>query len=231
MNWYSAGSPFFRQRSRSLAAFVGAFMIAGQAWATDLPPKLPANDSKLFSPKSVVVDPRWSVTYFAGISGGDSSLLDIISAPWNTDVRGDFFLGAALSYQLLRFYRHFTIDAEIGGGGRFPYTNAGEAWVALYLRYDHFPWNHIIRTRIGLSTGFNYMTALPAAESGMPGSPEPEQSKLLHYLSPEIAFSLPRSPEQEFIIRYHHRSGVFGLVSKVTGGSNVISAGYRYRWN
>jgi hypothetical protein len=53
----------------------------------------------------------------------------------------------------------------------------------------------------------------------------------LHYFSPEITFALPEHKEHELLIRYHHRSGVFGTFNGVWGGSNVLTMGYRYRFD
>jgi len=50
---------------------------------------------------------------------------------------------------------------------------------------------------------------------------------LLHYLLLEATFGPPNSP-WSVVTRIHHRSGIFGLFSH--SGSNVISAGVRYRF-
>src|SRR5450759_3222178 len=71
------------------------------------------------------------------------------------------------------------------------------------------------------------LSKLPPSET-YPGDPT---SHLLHYFSPEITFALPEFKQHELLIRYHHRSGVFGTFNGVWGGSNVIALGYRYRFD
>jgi hypothetical protein len=181
--------------------------------------------SPVFTPARLE-EPQWSVTLFGGASAGDDRLVELLTSPWNADVRDDYFVGAAVSKRLVRFWNYFTIEPEIGVGGRFGQTNSPEIWVALYLRYDGFPWNHIVYTTVGVSTGLDYLWDLPPSET-YPGDPT---SHLLHYFSPEITFSLPAYKQYELLIRYHHRSGVFGTFNGVWGGSNIISAGFRYRF-
>ena len=52
---------------------------------------------------------------------------------------------------------------------------------------------------------------------------------MLHYFAPEITVALPHLRQHEIVLRYHHRSGIFGLMNGVEDGANVIAIGYRYR--
>jgi hypothetical protein len=58
----------------------------------------------------------------------------------------------------------------------------------------------------------------------------PNGSKLLHYFSPEFTFADPNHRDWEFVVRYHHRSGVMGLFNSVWGGSNIVTGGVRHRF-
>jgi hypothetical protein len=51
----------------------------------------------------------------------------------------------------------------------------------------------------------------------------------MHFFAPEIAFALPRRPEAELMFRFHHRSGVFGLVSEAWGAAQYGTVGLRLR--
>jgi hypothetical protein len=150
--------------------------------------------------------------------------------PWSYDWGRELFLGASHNYRFGRFWRDFTVDAEIGGGYRFGDTDSLEAWGAFYLRYDGFPWRNRLYTAFGLSTGLHWLDTLPEAETGTAARPEPNRSKWLHYFSPELVFSLPDTPRDEVVIRYHHRSGMFGHMNGVWEGSNVLMAAWRRRY-
>jgi hypothetical protein len=54
-----------------------------------------------------------------------------------------------------------------------------------------------------------------------------DAAALLHYVMLEASFGLPNS-RWSVVARVHHRSGIFGLFSH--SGSNVLSAGLRYRF-
>jgi hypothetical protein len=172
---------------------------------------------------------RWAVTGLLGISVYDATLGQTIGEPWTRTLGEDTLLGLAGSYQLMRFWRWFTLDAELGAGARLGQTEAAEGWAALYLRFDGFAWRERLYTSVGVSTGVNVVSRLPREETGRPWDPKPSRSHLLHYLSPEIAIALPHRRQHELVLRVHHRSGVYGTFNGVRGGSDVIAIGYRYR--
>ena len=151
--------------------------------------------------------------------------------PWSGHYGDNYFVGGALSRTLAEIDRNWVIEGEVGLGYRFKQVNAPEGWIALFLRYRGFPWNHLVYTTAALNTGLSYVAAVSdiekesAAERG-----HPDGSKLLHYLAPEFTFADPERRDWEFVVRFHHRSGVFGLFSGVWGGSNVVTGGIRHRF-
>jgi hypothetical protein len=173
---------------------------------------------------------RTSLSWWIGSVAEDGILRDIAVQPWNYEWGGDTFYGFSWSRRLGRFWRDFTADFELGGGFRAGQTNSPEAWFAFYARYDGFPWRDRLYTSFGLSTGLDWINTLPQVETGTPERPEPHQSKILHYFSPELVFSLPAYPEHEVALRYAHRSGMFGLFNGVWEGSNVVQIAYRRRF-
>ena len=171
-----------------------------------------------FAPGSVAGEALWGFTFFQGASAGeDSRLVDLLRNPWSGDYGEGWFTGVAASRKIARFYQHFTVEGEVGLGVRYGHNNGGDGWAAVYLRFDGFPWNNVIRTTVGASTGLSYLT-------------DPEfDEHILHYFGPEIAFALPSHPNTELVLRFHHRSGAFGTFGSVREGSNVISIGVRIR--
>jgi len=218
-------------------ALAGAVFPAVSARATDIYTRVPdaganisspgPSSSQLLSATPIASDPQWAVTFLFGASAGDDRLIWLLTSPWTARFRDDYFAGGAVSRRLVRFWNYFSIEAEMGVGGRFGITNSPETWGAIYFRYDHFPWNKWLYTTVAVSTGLDYLSKLPPSET-FPGDPT---SHVLHYFSPEITFALPEFKQHELLIRYHHRSGVFGTFNGVWGGSNVIAAGYRYRFD
>ena len=173
---------------------------------------------------------RAGASHLAGGSTGGAKLVDVVAKPWAARFRDDAFGAVVVSRRLGRWLEHIIIDVEGGVGYRQGVTDAPVGWVSVYPRFDRFPLNRIVYTTAAVSTGVNYVAQLPQAELGTPEEVKPKTSKLLHYFSPEVTFAHPNYPNHEVVIRYHHRSGVFGLFGGVWGGSNVIAAGYRHRF-
>jgi len=127
-----------------------------------------------------------------------------------------------------------SFDAEIGLGKRFGSQTEAEFWAAAYVRWHLFPWNRWVKTSIGISTGLNYATGISDWEVDRSGNDE--GSRLLHYLTPEIAFASPRNPNFEILIRFHHRSGgsdMFGpnsIFNNTGSGSQYFMIGTRTRF-
>ena len=172
----------------------------------------------------------WAGMVFAGSSVADGKLRDIIVAPWTGSWGDDTLAGGAVSYRLARFWKFFMLDAELGGAYRFGDTEGGEFWAAAYLRYDGFPWTNHVYTTFGLSMGPDYVTRLPRVERGTDALPEANQSRFLNFFSPELTFALPERPHQEVVLRYMHRSGIFGTFNGVWEGANSLIVGFRMRF-
>lgn len=111
---------------------------------------------------------------------------------------------------------------------RFGDESLGEAWTALFIRYDGFPWNDRVYTTIAVNTGLSLLTEESDFERAR--DENDKNTVLLHYMGPEITFADPNNKDLELMVRFHHRSGVFGLFDGVVSGSTFISSGVRVRF-
>ena len=93
------------------------------------------------------------------------------------------------------------------------------------------PWNHRVKTRLGIGTGLSYASRVPYVEAKDQAERGRTTSKLLTYLDPTVDFSVGdlfgvRKLKDTFVgIGASHRSGIFGfsqLMNNVNGGSNYI---------
>lgn len=180
-----------------------------------------------------------SVMVFGGVAS-ETNFTELLISPWNTEVNPIGVVGASYSHRLGtvngltggiglgHIGEDLTIEAEAGVSARFGDENLGEAWAALYLRYDGLPWNDTVYTTIGANTGASLLTDLSDFERWR--DEKGRSSVLLHYLGPELTFADPDNKNVELVLRYHHRSGVFGLFDGVVSGSTFISAGIRIRF-
>ncbi len=178
-----------------------------------------------------------SVSVFAGIAT-DAAFTDSMFFPWDNNLQDIGVLGIAYSKRFgtvdelsggsIPLGDNLTLEGEIGLSGRFGKESLGEVWTGLYLRYDGFPWNDKIYTTIAVNTGLSLLTNQSAFERGR--DENNKNTELLHYMGPEITFADPDNKNLELLVRFHHRSGVFGLFDGVISGSTFISSGVRLRF-
>jgi hypothetical protein len=180
-----------------------------------------------------------SLMVFGGVAT-ETNFAEAIYEPWTIKLNDIGVLGASYSHRfgtvnellggggLGHLGDDFTFEGEVGTSVRFGDESLGEAWTALYLRYDGLPWNDTVYTTIGVNTGLSYLTDISEFERGRDS--EGKASELLHYMGPELTFADPENKNLELVLRYHHRSGVFGLFDGVVSGSTFLSAGIRIRF-
>lgn len=93
---------------------------------------------------------------------------------------------------------------------------------ALYLRWNRFPWNSLVRTTYAVGIGPS-VTSAPAHYEPGGGL----KSNWLSQLNFELNLYHPDHPGWALIARLQHRSGVFGTINGVRGGSNFLTLGLR----
>jgi hypothetical protein len=156
--------------------------------------------------------------------------------PWDYKFGDSYFIGGALSREIIDVMGILGFEAEAGVGQRFGSMHESEAWGALYVRWKYFPWNETLRTTIAASTGVSYASGIPAYEIKWSGNMT--GSKTLHYFSPEITFARPANPNTALVLRIHHRSGgadwwgeshpIFGkMFHNINGGVQYLNVGIR----
>jgi hypothetical protein len=96
---------------------------------------------------------------------------------------------------------------------------------AVVARWNPFPWDHIVDTSLAVGEGLSYATRVPVLENRK----DKDSERLLNFILIEAAFAPPDNPDVSFVVRVHHRSGVFGLFNGVEQGSNFLNFGLRFR--
>ncbi|MBU0674203.1 MAG: hypothetical protein KJ950_06135 [Proteobacteria bacterium] len=105
--------------------------------------------------------------------------------------------------------------------------------LVLVLRWLKFPWDRYLNTDFAFGEGISYATRCPPIEIDQHAINHGSAyncSRLLNYLMFEFTFALPSAPATQFFYRIHHRSGDYGLINGVSGGSNFVGAGIRYEF-
>jgi hypothetical protein len=203
-----------------LAALVGAGCLAGAPAAAWSP-------GDLFKP----CEGDCAVAIYSGVYIQDS-LTDLWSSPsfpWDWDYASDdHLIATTVSRVTWEFWRHWTMEPEFGIGQRYGRESATEIWGAFFFRYHGFPWDRHLLTTVAISTGLNWASEITDVERDRAN--DGEGSQVMHFFAPEVTFALPSHPNTELMIRIHHRSGVFGLVSDAFGGAQYATVGLRFRF-
>lgn len=172
-----------------------------------------------------------AVAVYSGVYIEDSmtDLWSSPSFPWDWNYASeDHLVATTVSRVTWEFWRHWTLEPELGIGQRYGRESATELWGAFFFRYHGFPWDRYVLTTMALSTGLNWASEVTDVEQDRAN--DDEGSQLMHYFAPEVTFALPSHPNTELMIRIHHRSGVFGLVSDALGGAQYATVGLRFRF-
>jgi hypothetical protein len=201
--------------------------------AADAPAPEPASSSQF--------DWRWrslsqpcggdcAVYFFAG-SSVSTNVQDIFFkaiGPTNWHYSGGSIIGGAFERRLATVFNIIDIEGELGTAKRFGDQTEGEFWGAIYVRYIAFPWNNFIYTTFAVSTGLNYATGISDFEKAHSELNPPAGTHVQHYFSPELTFALPEHKERQLVIRLHHRSGAYGVISGAMSAATYITVGFRY---
>lgn len=148
--------------------------------------------------------------------------------PWNWNWGRSGLIAGSFSRRLVTLLDVLDIEPEVGVGQRFGDMHATELWAALVLRWTEFPWNDYVKTTIAIADGPSYATRIDLEERYQTATHL--GSHLLNTFSPELTFALPSAPSYELMLRYQHRSGIFGVIDGVHGGAQFGTIGIRHRW-
>ena len=140
-----------------------------------------------------------------------------------TDYRQSYVWVAGLNYKLGQFFGPVTVETE---GLLAKHTGLQDHWevdVLMALRGE-WVWPGRFSFSIAIGDGFSLASEVPALEK----EENPGTNALLQFLMVEFDFGFPGvAGWPRFMMRVHHRSGVFGLHCPSTCGSNFITYGIK----
>lgn len=98
--------------------------------------------------------------------------------------------------------------------------------IAIIARWKSFPWNKTLFTTLAIGDGISIASRRPKLEVKRRG--RRETARTLNYVMAEATFSSPCYRQLAFVLRYHHRSGMFGTFHGVHDASTAFAAGVKY---
>ncbi len=205
--------------------FFGAWFCLMVMLLTAAPGAAGENDS----PPARVKDYQWALTLYNGVYTNRTLGKTTFNIPGKFERK--YLHGLGLSRELTRFWDDFALElegifAKHHGRHKEGHQDYEEYVLAFLLRYDNFPWNHVLHTSAAIGDGMSLTSKTPEREVQIRG----KSQRLLNYLAFELALTLPGYPKYSLVYRIHHRSGVFGLFGGVRGASDFYVLGLRYRF-
>jgi hypothetical protein len=156
-----------------------------------------------------------------------SQYISILYRPQDIQLSPSYLVAANVDY---RIYESPDIpiqfEGEVDIAKRFHGADEFDVVVAPFVRWTSFPWNRFLYTNARLGAlGLSYATGVSAWERQNSGNNR--GSNFLQFGAMEVSFAASENARSEVFFRVHHRSGIFGLINGVNGGSNYLSCGFR----
>jgi hypothetical protein len=174
-----------------------------------------------FGQENVAADGNWFVSLYGG-QGTDGSEKDVFT--FKADYVDSYMLAFVTGKELLTWKDYIRIEAEGHIVKHFKLQDHFEFNALFVFRWLPFPWDNYLDTSFAIGDGISYATKDPEIEI----QKHEETSKILNFLMFELAVTVPRHPHWSVFTRFHHRSGMFGLINGMSGGSNFVGIGIKY---
>lgn len=137
-----------------------------------------------------------------------------------------WIIGIGLNLDLFKHASYFSFEWNNQFVKHFEKWGLSEIDTLISFRWHWFPWNRFLQTSLAFGEGFSFATGYPSSEAVSQNI----RSKFLNALLTEVAFALPRHSDWSLIARLHHRSGIYGTINGVNGGSNYVTFGLMKRF-
>lgn len=195
---------------------------APPAW---LPVWNPPKQASLLSASDIA---NWSFGGFAGVyNHGRLTIIEL--EPWRVrnDWARDYMVGANAVFKIAHLpLLPVDLELDLSVGDLFGKGNIFEFGALPELRWKWFPWNQFLYTNMRWGpTGVSYTTGLSAVEAS--DTTHDRTSRFLNLDVFEFTFAPNDHSRWEAFVRNQHRSGIYGLINGVNGGSNYVNIGMR----
>ena len=162
--------------------------------------------------------------WYGALNPGDftESIID----PASTTIEDEQIVGFTVGRKLFDLGYGFSFGLGVLGAHRID-EGGFELDMPMTVTFDGFPWRERLPTKLAISVGPSFISEITPTEKRK--DDDNQGSKFLNMFSPEIEFGVPDTDWSGFF-RLHHRSGIFGLIDGVSGGSTYFTFGVRHRF-
>ncbi len=179
------------------------------------------------APSSAAPAPTLRIGGYLGALS-EQGYLNTLYSPWRTRLEANYLVDVHAVYTVERCTRWpLELEVEAGLAKRFARDHQTEVDLAPVARWKQFPWNEYLYTNLRVGPlGTSYVNSISSWEQE--NSDNGRGSRFLNFLVSELTFAPAADSTWESLITIHHRSGIYGLINGVEGGSNYISVGLRF---
>lgn len=118
------------------------------------------------------------------------------------------------------------LGLEAGLAGRLGSGSNAEIWGGVVGRWDGFEVG-AVRVSPSFTFGLSHVTRTMSGREEKNERERNGDASTLFYLGPELSFTVASMPDIDFFWRLHHRSGAWGTLGGMHGGSNANVIGVR----
>ena len=191
--------------------------------------------------------------YILRVIHGEATYSDLYKILLENDREKDHQEGSFNGIQLEKFiakdYKNHPIDITLMGSFFWHNQNIKDPYdeyaqplelteedtyqvnTGIKMYWKKFPWSNLVRTRLAVLEGASYTEHIINIERQNQNrrSSKKTTSNLLNYLETSLAFNIGDLTRREQLEPYYfglgvsHRSGIFGTINNVNGGSNFVT--------
>lgn len=152
-------------------------------------------------------------------------------------LRESYFVGLGAAWVIapnfevpLGLFSMTGVDFELEGQlvQHFGFQRHMEGTFAFVLRTGDLNLVDLLQLNFAVGEGLSLAFANPRYEKGPDGRRAKDSRRFQNHLLFELEFTSPKVPFVHAVVRLHHRSGIYGLISPQKTGSNFIGAGLRF---
>jgi len=171
-------------------------------------------------------EPKWALSLFFG-EGMEAPFSESLFRIFDAGNDSQRIAGISVSRRLGGFTDHLTFELETMYAYHYGEEQYNEFGLAAYARWMTFPWNEWLPTSIAVGAGPSYTDTTPELEKSIHMK---DDVRLLNQFNFEITAAAAQLPDWNLLLRLQHRSGMGGLISGVSQGSNFWSIGVLTRF-
>lgn len=163
----------------------------------------------------------WSVAAYGG-QWSNNRIGEILYL--RTDLKPSHVWAVALTREVYTLVDGLTAEVEFNSALHSGRQHHAEVSGAFLLRWRRFPWDRFLNLSVAYGVGPSLAFRRPPIEQRS----RREATYFLLSMPVELTFGLPDRFDVPWhvLLRVHHRSGAYGVVSDA-GGSNFVTAGIR----